>query len=132
VTFLELQRTTWNSIFAHTFSRVSFSTILSSNPLPRLILAPLFDLRYDKIKKRVISNGYFLWLTIGYGIGLLLTYLGLYLMDGHGQPALLYIVPCTLGLAVILGLVRGELKELWNYGIEESESHTPEDPMPVA
>nr|AAM14939.1 unknown protein [Arabidopsis thaliana]AAM15159.1 unknown protein [Arabidopsis thaliana] len=92
-------------------SRVSFSTILSSNPLPRLILAPLFDLRYDKIKKRVISNGYFLWLTIGYGIGLLLTY---------------------LGLAVILGLVRGELKELWNYGIEESESHTPEDPMPVA
>ncbi|WZY91613.1 hypothetical protein YC2023_063942 [Brassica napus] len=70
---------------------------------------------------------------------LLLTYLGLYLMDGHGQPALLYIVPCTLGnntrsssLAVILGLVRGELKELWNYGIEESESNTPEDTLPVA
>lgn len=29
--------------------------------------------------------------------GLFLTYLGLYLMDGHGQPALLYLVPCTLG-----------------------------------
>ena len=38
----------------------------------------------------------------------------------------------SLGLAVILGLVRGELKELWNYGIEESESLTPEDPLPVA
>ncbi|KAL0720285.1 hypothetical protein Bca4012_034884 [Brassica carinata] len=36
------------------------------------------------------------------------------------------------GLAVILGLVRGELKELWNYGTEESESDTPEDPLPVA
>uniref|UniRef100_A0A0D3C5X9 PA domain-containing protein n=1 Tax=Brassica oleracea var. oleracea TaxID=109376 RepID=A0A0D3C5X9_BRAOL len=91
-----------------------------------------FASRYDKFKKRVVSSGYFLWLTIGYGVGLLLTCLGLYLMDGHGQPALLYIVPCTLGLAVIKGLVRGELKELWNYGIEESESHTPEDPLPVA
>lgn len=30
-------------------------------------------------------------------IGLFFTYLGLYLMDGHGQPALLYLVPCTLG-----------------------------------
>ncbi|XLR23512.1 hypothetical protein HN51_069876 [Arachis hypogaea] len=30
-------------------------------------------------------------------LGLFLTYLGLYLMKGHGQPALLYLVPCTLG-----------------------------------
>lgn len=34
-----------------------------------LMLALLFGLRYDKIKKRAISNGYFLWLTIGYGVG---------------------------------------------------------------
>lgn len=88
-------------------------------------------------------------------------------MDGHGQPALLYIVPCTLGkarnlsffssicscpqfehfsqsflyktfcvfslgLAVALGLVRGELKELWNYGADESESHTPDEAVPEA
>lgn len=33
--------------------------------------------------------------------GLFLTYLGLYLMNGHGQPALLYLVPCTLGNWVI-------------------------------
>lgn len=93
-------------------------------------------------------------------------------MDGHGQPALLYLVPCTLGnkflylalgrviflLAIerkssptvsvsfwllpiyilnlfhpsspsmlpgligILGLVRGELKHLWNYATEEPPS----------
>lgn len=37
--------------------------------------------------------------------GLFLTYLGLFLMDGHGQPALLYLVPCTLGkIMVSLGL----------------------------
>ncbi|KAA8531301.1 hypothetical protein F0562_006010, partial [Nyssa sinensis] len=49
---------------------------------------------------------------------LFFTYLGLYLMNGHGQPALLYLVPCTLGVAVLLGLVRGELKHLWSYGTE--------------
>ncbi|KAF2322258.1 hypothetical protein GH714_009605 [Hevea brasiliensis] len=54
--------------------------------------------------------------------GLFLTYLGLYLMDGHGQPALLYLVPCTLGVCVILGLVRGEIKELWSFGAETSSS----------
>lgn len=98
--------------------------------------------------------------------GLLLTYLGLYLMNGHGQPALLYLVPCTLGTyrilylfqihnvgkdinallifiikkiayhvhdlyisifgvitgtCIILGLVRGELKELWNYNNSANE-----------
>ena len=30
-------------------------------------------------------------------VGLLITYVALNLMDGHGQPALLYIVPFTLG-----------------------------------
>ncbi|CAK9174821.1 unnamed protein product, partial [Ilex paraguariensis] len=53
---------------------------------------------------------------------LMFTYLGFYLMDGHGQPALLYLVPCTLGVAVILGLVRGELRHLWTYGTESPPS----------
>jgi len=34
---------------------------------------------------------------VAYGLGLLITYVALNLMDGHGQPALLYIVPFTLG-----------------------------------
>ncbi|KAF9610074.1 hypothetical protein IFM89_019914 [Coptis chinensis] len=78
--------------------------------------------RYDRKSKKGIFNGYFLWLVIGYGLGLFLTYLGLYLMDGHGQPALLYLVPCTLGVVVILGSIRGELRHLWNYGSKESTS----------
>ena len=36
-----------------------------------------------------------------YNAGLLITYVALNLMDGHGQPALLYIVPFTLGNIVI-------------------------------
>lgn len=37
------------------------------------------------------------WQKVFPASGLFLTYLGLYLMDGNGQPALLYLVPCTLG-----------------------------------
>ncbi|CAL5391856.1 unnamed protein product [Camellia sinensis] len=78
----------------------------------------MYMVKYDKAKKGVL-NGYFLWSTIGYGSGIFFTYLGLYLMNGHGQPALLYLVPCALGVSVILGLVRGELKDLWNYGTDD-------------
>ncbi|KAK3037558.1 hypothetical protein RJ639_031991, partial [Escallonia herrerae] len=85
----------WNG-----YDMIGFGDIL----FPGLLIA--FALRYDKANKKGLVNGYFLWLIIGYGFGLMFTYLGLYLMNGHGQPALLYLVPCTLGLAVILGLVR--------------------------
>lgn len=92
------------------YDMIGFGDIL----FPGLLIS--FAFRFDRSNKKGVLNGYFLWLTIGYGFGLFLTYLGLYLMDGHGQPALLYLVPCTLGLIVILGWVRGELKHLWNYG----------------
>ncbi|KAI3926250.1 hypothetical protein MKW98_028386 [Papaver atlanticum] len=91
--------------------------------LPGLLVA--FAFRYDRSSKKGILNGYFLWLTIGYGVGLILADVGLYLMDGLGQPALLYLVPCTLGLIVILGWVRGELKHLWNYGSSAPVSRDP-------
>ncbi|KAK8488316.1 hypothetical protein V6N11_068443 [Hibiscus sabdariffa] len=100
------------------YDMIGFGDIL----FPGLLVA--FAFRYDKANKNCIANGYFLWLIIGYGFGLLFTYLGLYLMDGHGQPALLYLVPCTLGVMVILGLVRGELKELWNYSPESRSTMT--------
>ncbi|KAL3507174.1 hypothetical protein ACH5RR_032556 [Cinchona calisaya] len=96
------------------YDMIGFGDIL----FPGLLVS--FAYRFDKAKKKTVRNGYFLWLAIGYGVGLLFTYLGLYLMDGHGQPALLYLVPCTLGLCVVLGLVRGELKELWSYDVDST------------
>ncbi|XP_018824430.1 signal peptide peptidase-like 3 isoform X1 [Juglans regia] len=95
------------------YDMIGFGDII----FPGLLLS--FSFRYDKANKKGILNGYFLWLMIGYGFGLIFTYVGLYLMDGHGQPALLYLVPCTLGLVFILGFVRGELPHLWNYTTEE-------------
>ncbi|KAK9288813.1 hypothetical protein L1049_017278 [Liquidambar formosana] len=101
------------------YDMIGFGDIL----FPGLLIS--FASRYDRLNKKGISGGYFLWLTVGYGFGLILTYIGLYLMDGHGQPALLYLVPCTLGLIVILGLVRGELKHLWNHGTDAPFSREP-------
>ncbi|KAG8644273.1 signal peptide peptidase-like 5 isoform X2 [Manihot esculenta] len=98
------------------YNMIGFGDIL----FPGLLVS--FTRRYDKANKKSGTNGYFPWLVIGYGFGLFLTYLGLYLMDGHGQPALLYLVPCTLGVCVIFGLVRGEIKELWSFDPESSSS----------
>ncbi|KAL3829253.1 hypothetical protein ACJIZ3_018055 [Penstemon smallii] len=97
------------------YNMIGFGDIL----FPGLLVS--FAFRFDKANKKRVLNGYFLWLAIGYGAGLLFTYIGLYLMDGHGQPALLYLVPCTLGTCVVLGKLRGELSELWNFSPEPTE-----------
>lgn len=47
-----------------------------------------------------------------YAISLVLTFISLFLMD-TAQPALLYIVPCTLVPVAALALARGEFKEFW-------------------
>ncbi|XP_047337581.1 signal peptide peptidase-like 2 [Impatiens glandulifera] len=95
------------------FSIIGFGDIL----LPGLLIA--FSLRYDWLANKTLRAGYFLWAMIAYGLGLLITYVALNLMDGHGQPALLYIVPFTLGTFLTLGCKRGDLKVLWSKGEPE-------------
>ncbi|KAA8522418.1 hypothetical protein F0562_013221 [Nyssa sinensis] len=95
------------------YSIIGFGDIL----LPGLLIA--FSLRYDWLAKKNLRAGYFLWAMIAYGLGLLITYVALNLMDGHGQPALLYIVPFTLGTFLTLGRKRGDLKILWTRGEPE-------------
>ncbi|TKY65435.1 Signal peptide peptidase 4 [Spatholobus suberectus] len=92
------------------YSIIGFGDII----LPGLLVA--FSLRYDWLAKKNIRDGYFLWAMTAYGLGLLITYVALNLMDGRGQPALLYIVPSTLGTFLSLGKKRGELKILWTRG----------------
>ncbi|KAK1560727.1 hypothetical protein Q3G72_030203 [Acer saccharum] len=95
------------------YSVIGFGDII----LPGLLVA--FSLRYDWLSKRNLRSGYFLWAMSAYGLGLLITYVALNLMDGHGQPALLYIVPFTLGTLLTLAKKRGELKILWTRGEPE-------------
>ncbi|KAH9732636.1 Signal peptide peptidase-like 4 [Citrus sinensis] len=76
------------------YSVIGFGDII----LPGLIVA--FSLRYDWLMKKNFRSGYFVWAMTAYGLGLLITYVALNLMDGHGQPALLYIVPFTLEVSI--------------------------------
>lgn len=47
-----------------------------------------------------------------YGIGLLITFVALAVMQ-MGQPALLYLVPCTLLTSLSVALWRRELPQFW-------------------
>lgn len=51
-------------------------------------------------------------LPAGYGIGLLATFAALAWMR-KGQPALLYLVPCTLLTSLLVALWRRELATFW-------------------
>lgn len=95
------------------YSIIGFGDIL----LPGLVVA--FSLRYDWLANKSLRVGYFLPAMLAYGSGLLITYVALNLMDGHGQPALLYIVPFTLGTLLTLGKKRGDLGILWTKGEPE-------------
>ncbi|XVF33319.1 hypothetical protein REPUB_Repub17cG0158300 [Reevesia pubescens] len=95
------------------YSVIGFGDII----LPGLVVA--FSLRYDWLAKKTLRAGYFVWAMTAYGLGLLVTYVALNMMDGHGQPALLYIVPFTLGTFITLGKKRGDLKILWTRGEPE-------------
>ncbi|CAJ1927822.1 unnamed protein product [Sphenostylis stenocarpa] len=99
------------------YSIIGFGDIL----LPGMLVA--FSLRYDWLANKSLRSGYFLWAMFAYGFGLLITYVALNLMDGHGQPALLYIVPFILGTLMTLGRKRGDLMVLWKSG-------EPEKPCP--
>ena len=60
------------------------------------------------------SGAYFAVSVVGYGAGLGLTYVALACswFGPDGQPALLYLVPCTLGSVLLLGAARRELSML--------------------
>ncbi|KAE9013918.1 hypothetical protein PR001_g15272 [Phytophthora rubi] len=57
-------------------------------------------------------RGLFCLLMWGYTIGLLLANIAV-VVTGSGQPALMYLVPCTLGLLAVVGWRRGILYKLW-------------------
>jgi len=78
--------------------------------LPGLLVSYLR--RHDLMSKRGGCRGYFVPALIGYFIGLNVTIFALMMMR-MGQPALLYLVPGTLGTTLVLARCRGELGLLW-------------------
>jgi len=93
--------------------------------IPGLLISLL--LRHDLVKRHRRCAGYFLAGVLGYAIGLIATFVSLYLMQ-HGQPALLFLVPGTLVPTCLIALRKGELKSLWSasYGPEATEGDGPD------
>ena len=88
--------------------------------LPGLLIIFAYRWRLRESKRSgqefgVNSCRYFWPLCGAYIAGLVLTYIALSLNIGgqHGQPALLYLVPTTLGSCVLLAMLYGEFDEMW-------------------
>ena len=83
--------------------------------LPGLLLvwAARYDLRrYGSLYTEKAGNGYFPMVAAGYAIGLCLAEITVELTSS-GQPALMFIIPCTLGPALARATNSGTLPDLW-------------------
>ncbi|XP_062998863.1 signal peptide peptidase-like 2A isoform X2 [Elgaria multicarinata webbii] len=87
------------------FSMLGYGDIV----LPGLLVA--YCHRFDV--QTSSSRVYFISSAIAYAVGMLVTFLGLSLMK-MAQPALLYLVPCTLISCTLVALYRKEMKKFWN------------------
>ncbi|CAD0084868.1 unnamed protein product [Aureobasidium vineae] len=76
--------------------------------------------KYDATKKLTrnpiptFSKPYFYASIVGYVLGMCVT-LGIMQVYRHAQPALLYLVPGVLGSLWLTALVRGEIKQMWDF-----------------
>lgn len=91
--------------YVHTYSLLGFGDIL----VPGLLLsyAHSFDL-LSGIKYKL----YWLITTVAYVLGLVATFISLFLMNS-AQPALLYLVPFTLLPTILVSWLRGDLPDMW-------------------
>ena len=86
---------------------------------------------YRKAKKDISKFGfknmkYFLVTFIFYNIGIITTLCSMYFFN-HAQPALLYLVPCTLISSTFTALINKEIKKLWNFNEEKLAKEEDDD-----
>ncbi|XP_042198904.1 signal peptide peptidase-like 2A isoform X2 [Callorhinchus milii] len=87
------------------FSLLGFGDII----VPGLLVA--YCRRFDV--QRNSSNIYFVSCAIAYAVGLILTFVVL-ILTKMAQPALLYLVPCTLLASVVTAWTRKEMRTFWS------------------
>eukprot|EP01130_Rhizamoeba_saxonica_P018813 TRINITY_DN9557_c0_g1_i1.p1 TRINITY_DN9557_c0_g1~~TRINITY_DN9557_c0_g1_i1.p1 ORF type:complete len:504 (-),score=62.78 TRINITY_DN9557_c0_g1_i1:36-1547(-) len=96
------------SVCGASFSILGYGDIV----LPGLLVS--FCLYFDKRMNTWQKKSYFVIVSSAYFFGLVSTYIGLISLK-MAQPALLYLVPFTLGSVLFFGWKRNELRYLW-YG----------------
>lgn len=94
-----------NGLSASNFAILGLGDIV----IPGIFIALL--LRFDHSLKRKTKT-YFYATFIAYFVGLMATILVMHIFK-HAQPALLYLVPVCLGTPLLLALVKGDLKRLF-------------------
>lgn len=82
-----------------------------------VVFSRRFDLRQPQAEQHWI--GYFHICVIGYALGMFTCFVVLFVFRA-AQPALLYLVPGTLGSVVLTGVLRGDIRALWD-GIESNQ-----------
>lgn len=94
------------------YSMLGFGDVI----LPGLLVA--YTRRIDLDQRLTLLAGYFLPAAAAYAVGLVLTDVALVFswFGDQGQPALLYLVPCTLGTVLARALWRRELGPLFRGG----------------
>ena len=91
--------------------------------LPGLLISYLLRFDYNMKFQSFYKNGYSIPSICGYAIGMLLTDINLIIMQ-KGQPALLFLVPCTLGTTLYLSYKRKHFKYLWNGTHQHQHKYT--------
>ena len=86
---------------------------------------------YKKAKKDISKFGfsnmkYFIITFAFYNLGIIITLSSMYFFN-HAQPALLYLVPCTLLSSTLLALQKREIKLLWKFNEEKLDENEDED-----
>ncbi|XP_023365885.1 signal peptide peptidase-like 2A isoform X2 [Otolemur garnettii] len=98
--------------------------------VPGLLIA--YCRRFDVLTGS--SSVYYISSTIAYAVGMILTFVVLVLMK-QGQPALLYLVPCTLITASVVAWRRKEMRKFWkgnNYQMMDHLDDGTSEENPVA
>eukprot|EP00794_Sanderia_malayensis_P019498 gene19498-21424_t len=110
------------SLCERPYSLLGFGDIL----LPGLFVG--FCRNFDIIAV-VPRSLYFVASMIGYGCGLLITFVALVYMKS-GQPALLYLVPAVLLPVLFLSLARKEFKSIWHGKVRLEPKDADADSLP--
>ena len=81
----------------------------------------------EPINGSVFPKTYFYTCLVGYAVGMVTT-LGVVCISASGQPALLYLVPGVLVPLWTTALIKGDLKEMWNFDETDSEDDSRKRP----
>ena len=88
---------------------------------------------YKKAKKDITKFGfsfgnmkYFIVTFVFYNLGIIITLCSMYFFN-HAQPALLYLVPCTLFSSTLLSFANKDFKLLWKFNEEKIKKEEDDD-----